>query len=52
MRRSEFDDEPSEVEMDSSRATDVLDGIPGAYEQAQLGLEQARAGEAVDLDEL
>jgi hypothetical protein len=31
---------------------ELLDGIPGAYERAQLGLEQARAGETVSLDDL
>jgi len=30
----------------------VLDGIPGAFERAQLGLKQARAGRTLDLDEL
>lgn len=31
---------------------EVLDGIDGAYERAMLGLEQARAGRTVPLDEL
>lgn len=30
----------------------LLDGIPGAFERAQLGLRQARAGRTIDLDEL
>lgn len=30
----------------------LLDGIPGAFERAQLGLKQARAGRTIDLDEL
>ncbi|MDO8562401.1 MAG: hypothetical protein Q7S25_01005 [Candidatus Limnocylindria bacterium] len=30
----------------------LLDGIPGAFERTQLGLKQARAGRAIDLDEL
>jgi hypothetical protein len=30
----------------------VLDGIPGAYERAQQGLQRARAGETIPLDEL
>ena len=30
----------------------LLDGIPGAYDRAQLGLKQATAGETVALDEL
>jgi hypothetical protein len=31
---------------------DLLDGIPGAFERAQLGIEQSRAGETVAPDEL
>jgi hypothetical protein len=30
----------------------LLDGVPGAYERAQLGLERGLAGESVSLDEL
>jgi hypothetical protein len=30
----------------------LLDGIPGAYEQAQLGLKQAIAGQTIPLEEL
>lgn len=30
----------------------LLDGIPGAYDRAQLGLKQATAGGTVALDEL
>jgi predicted transcriptional regulator len=30
----------------------LLDGIPGAFKRAQLGLRQAKAGRTVDLDEL
>ncbi len=30
----------------------LLDGIPGAFERAQQGLKQARAGRTIDLDEL
>ncbi len=36
-------------------ATDVvtlLDGLPGAFERAQLGLRQAEAGETIPLDDL
>jgi GT2 family glycosyltransferase len=32
--------------------TDLLDGIPGAYERAQVGLDQAQAGETTPVDEL
>ncbi len=30
----------------------LLDGIPGAFERAQLGLRQAKAGRTVPLDDL
>ncbi len=30
----------------------VLDGIPGAYERAQLGLGHARSGKTIALDDL
>lgn len=30
----------------------VLDGISGAYERAQQGLQRARAGETIPLDDL
>jgi hypothetical protein len=30
----------------------LLDAIPGAYERARLGVEQARRGDTVALDEL
>jgi hypothetical protein len=30
----------------------LLDGIPGAYERAQLGMRQAAEGRAIPLDEL
>lgn len=33
-------------------AVDVLDGIDGAYERAQLGLRQAHAGQTAPLDKL
>jgi hypothetical protein len=30
----------------------LLDGIPGAYERARLGVEQAERGETIPLDDL
>ena len=39
-------------DLDAETATEVLDGIDGAYERAQLGLEQARTGETTSLDDL
>jgi hypothetical protein len=41
-----------EADPDARNVVDLLDGIPGAYERAQLGLEQAKAGQTVPLDEL
>jgi antitoxin (DNA-binding transcriptional repressor) of toxin-antitoxin stability system len=36
--------------IDGARMTEILDGIPGAWERTQEGLEQARRGEGVPLD--
>lgn len=41
-----------EADPDARNVTELLDGIPGAFERAQLGLEQARAGEGRPLEEL
>jgi hypothetical protein len=41
-----------ETDPDARNVAELLDGIPGAFERAQLGLDQARAGETVSLDEL
>jgi hypothetical protein len=41
-----------EADPDARNVVDLLDSIPGAYERAQLGLEQAKAGQTVPLDEL
>jgi hypothetical protein len=41
-----------DADPDARNVIELLDGIPGAYERAQLGLEQAKAGETVSLDEL
>lgn len=41
-----------EADPDARNVVELLDGIPGAYERAQLGLSQARAGETVSLDAL
>ncbi len=41
-----------EADPDARNVAAVLDGIPGAYERAHLGLERARAGETISLDEL
>jgi hypothetical protein len=41
-----------EADADPRDVVALLDGIPGAYERAQLGLEQARSGRTIALDEL
>jgi len=41
-----------EADVDARHVVELLDGIPGAFERAQLGLEQARAGKTIAVDEL
>lgn len=41
-----------EAGADARNVAHLLDGIPGAFERAQLGLRQAKAGRTVDLNEL
>ena len=41
-----------ETDPDATTITALLDGIPGSYERARLGLGQAIAGQTVSLDEL
>jgi hypothetical protein len=41
-----------DADPDARNVVELLDGISGAYERAQLGLEQAKTGETVALDEL
>lgn len=41
-----------DADPDARNVVELLDGLPGAYQRAQLGLEQATAGETVPLDEL
>lgn len=40
-----------EVEPDPSSIVEILDSIPGAFEAAQHGLEEARGGEGTPLDQ-
>jgi hypothetical protein len=47
-RPSALDD----AEPDARNVVELLDGLPGAYERARIGLEQAATGETVSLDEL
>jgi hypothetical protein len=41
-----------EADIDSSTMVELLNGIPGALERAQLGREQGRRGETIPLEDL
>jgi hypothetical protein len=41
-----------EADVGVRNVVELLDGVSGAFERAQLGLEQARAGRTIPLDEL
>ncbi len=41
-----------EADPDARSVTALLNGIPGAYERAQVGLEQGLNGESIGLDQL
>jgi hypothetical protein len=41
-----------EADVDARIMADMLDGIPGALERAQLGRRQGREGRTIPLDEL
>ena len=41
-----------EVDPDPQNVVELLDGLPGAFERAQLGLRQAETGDTVSLDRL
>jgi predicted transcriptional regulator len=41
-----------EADPDPRNVVELLDGIPGAYERAERGLGDAKAGRTVPLDEL
>ncbi len=41
-----------EADPDAARITEILDGIPGAWERAQESMEQAKRGETVPLSKL
>jgi hypothetical protein len=41
-----------DADPDARTVTELLDGIPGAFERAQLGRDQARAGLGIPLEEL
>ncbi len=41
-----------EADVDAGNVVQILEGISGAFERAQLGLRQARAGRTAALDEI
>jgi hypothetical protein len=41
-----------EADLEPSRAAELLDGIPGAYERALFGREEALAAETIPLDDV
>ena len=41
-----------EADIDSRSMVELLNGIPGALERAQVGREQARSGDTIPLDDL
>ncbi len=41
-----------EADIDSRGMVELLNGIPGALERAELGREQARSGDTIALDDL
>ena len=41
-----------EADPDASNVVELLDGIPDAYDRAQLGLQQAQTGQTIALDDL
>jgi hypothetical protein len=41
-----------DADPDARSLVELLDGLPGAYERAQLGRAQAKAGDTVPLDDL
>jgi hypothetical protein len=40
-----------DVDVDADNIVEVLDGIPGAWERIDVGLEQARTGKTIPFDE-
>ncbi|MDP2710973.1 MAG: hypothetical protein Q8O56_07120 [Solirubrobacteraceae bacterium] len=52
MARSLLTQALDETDPDARNVAAPLDAIPGALERAQLGLQQARAGQTISLDEL
>lgn len=41
-----------DADPDARNVAELLDGIPGAFERAQIGAQQAKSGETIPLAEL
>ena len=41
-----------EADVDARSIVEILDGIPGAFERAELGIEEIRAGKGIPLEDL
>ncbi|TMM01470.1 MAG: hypothetical protein E6G02_12575 [Actinobacteria bacterium] len=41
-----------EADVDAQTVVEILDGIPGAFERAERGIEQIRGGKGIPLDRL
>ena len=50
--RDHFFHRLDEADPDPRHAAALLDGLPGAFERAQQGLEDAKAGRTISLDDL
>ena len=51
LARSLLSNALDEADADARHVVELLEGIPGAFERAQLGLEQAHSGKTLPLDE-
>ena len=52
LARSLLSNALDEADADARHVVELLEGIPGAFERAQLGLEQAHSGKALPLEDL
>jgi hypothetical protein len=41
-----------EADVDARHVVELLDGIPGAFERAQVGLDQGRSAKTIPIDQL
>jgi hypothetical protein len=41
-----------EADVDAQTVVEILDGIPGAFERAERGIEEVRQGRGIPLDQL